>query len=285
LLVAKQKLSLSESSPRAQRWASKLKGAALGLVSTQSFPAVVGTADAMLKSADVMLIGYEKTGSGQCTAVVRGGVADVRMAVETGTETAQQFGQFISSSIIPRPLPNLEAVLPICMHLDALERIGRGRMGNHALGLLETRGFPAMVGAADAMIKAADIKVVAHQSIGDGLCTVIIQGSLSNVAIAVEAGMHEAERIGELHAVMVIPRPLDDLEHSLPMAEELETEQPVRLPLKLEEKEKELVALPEATEAPAQVAQEIALPEVEPAAPQAPQVVPQPQPLKEGELD
>lgn len=282
MVATNSKLTLSKPSPRAQRWASKLKGAALGLVSTQSFPAVVGTADAMLKSSDVILIGYEKTGSGQCTAVVRGNVADVRMAVEAGTSTAKQFGQFLTASIIPRPLPNLEAVLPICAHLDALERIGKGRVGSGALGLLETRGFPAMVGAADAMTKAAEVQVVAHQSIGDGLCTVIIRGSLSNVAIAVEAGMHEAERIGELHAVMVIPRPLDDLEHSLPMAEELETQQPVRLPIKLEEKEKELVSLPEATEAEA--VQEMSLPE--PEAETIPQkVVPQPPPLKEGELD
>ncbi len=225
----------------AQRWANKLQGAALGLVSVNSFPAVVGTADAMLKSSDVMLIGYERTGSGQCTAIVRGGVADVRMAVEAGTQTAKQFGQFLTASLIPRPLPNLEAVLPICVHLDELERIGQGRMGNQAIGLLETRGFPAMVGAADAMTKAAEIEVVAHQTIGSGLCTVIIRGSLSNVAIAVEAGMHEAERIGELHAVMVIPRPLDDLERSLPMVTMESMETPVRLPLRLEQKEKELV--------------------------------------------
>ena len=278
-MAANANLSVSKPSPYAQRWASKLRGAALGLVSTESFPAVVGTADAMLKSADVMLIGYEKTGAGQCTAVVRGGVADVRMAVEAGARTAQQFGQYLSSSIIPRPLPNLEAVLPICMHLDALERVGQGRMGNYAIGLLETRGFPAMVGAADAMTKAAEVKVVAHQTIGSGLCTVIIRGSLPNVAIAVEAGMHEAERIGELHAVMVIPRPLDELENSLPMAEELETEQPMRLPLKLQDKEKELVSLPETSEA--QVAREMPLPELE----TRPTVVPQPEPLREGELD
>lgn len=281
-MAANANLSVSKPSPYTERWASKLQGAALGLVSTESFPAVVGTADAMLKSADVMLIGYEKTGSGQCTAVVRGGVADVRMAVESGTQTAKQFGQFISASLIPRPLPNLEAVLPICIHLDALERVGKGRMGNHAIGLLETRGFPAMVGAADAMIKAADIKVVAHQTIGSGLCTVIIRGSLSNVAIAVEAGMHEAERIGELHAVMVIPRPLDELENSLPLAEEqLETEEPMRLPLKLQEKEQELVSLPEAAEA--EVAQELAMPL--PQAETVPAQLPQPEPLNEGELD
>jgi len=281
-MAANTKLSLSTPSPRAQRWAEKLRGAALGLVSTQSFPAVVGTADAMLKSSDVVLIGYERTGAGQCTAVVRGGVADVRMAVEAGSQTAKQFGQFLASSIIPRPLANLEAVLPICAHLEMIEHVGQGRMGSGAIGLLETRGFPAMVGAADAMTKAAEVQVVAHQTIGDGLCTVIIRGSLPNVAIAVEAGMHEAERIGELHAVMVIPRPLDDLEHSLPMAEALETEKPVRLPLKLKEQEKELVSLPETTAAETEVAQEMSLPEPES---EPPAVVPQPPPLQEGELD
>ncbi|NJN01231.1 MAG: BMC domain-containing protein [Leptolyngbyaceae cyanobacterium RM1_1_2] len=241
-------VSLSSQSPERDR---RLRGGALGMVSTHSFPAIIGTADAMMKSADITLVGYEKTGSGYCTAVVRGGVADVRMAVEAGIKTAKQFGQFVSSSLIPRPLPNLEAVLPICARLDELDQVGYGPASAQAVGLLETRGFPAMVGAADAMTKAADIILVAHETIGDGLCTIIIRGSLPNVAIAVDAGMHEAERIGELHSVMVIPRPLGDLEQSLPKPK-LAAQQPIRLPLSLEEKEKELVPLPEATVAPAQ---------------------------------
>lgn len=256
------KLAAPANVERGQRQSRPLSGLALGLVATESFPAVVGTADAMLKSADVFLVGYEKTGKGQCTAVVRGGVADVRMAVEAGVQTAKQFGEYVSSTVIPRPLPNLEAVLPICSRLTELARANRSRMSNQAIGLLETRGFPAMVGAADAMTKSADIQLVAHETIGDGLCTIIIRGSLPNVAIAIEAGMHEAERIGELHAVMVIPRPLDDLEQSLPHAvEELEPAQPLRIPLNLEEKEKELVAIEEAVGEP--LAQEIKLPELD----------------------
>ncbi|MGF1567198.1 MAG: BMC domain-containing protein [Nodosilinea sp.] len=235
------------------------------MVSTESFPAVVGTADAMLKAADVYLVGYEKTGGGHCTAIVRGGIADVRMAVEAGVQTAQEFEQYVSSSLIPRPLANLEAVLPICAKWDELRRVGSGRLGNQAIGLLETRGFPAMVGAADAMTKSADVQLMAHETIGDGLCTILIRGSLSNVAIAIEAGMHEAERIGELHAVMVIPRPLDDLEDSLPHVE-MEMEQPLRLPLNLavkqpeevrEEVLEEVIALEAATAEP--VAEEMAM--------------------------
>lgn len=102
-----------------------------------------------------------------------------------------------------------------------------------------------MVGAADAMTKAADVQLMAHEAIGDGLCTILVRGSLPNVAIAIDAGIHEAERIGELHAVMVIPRPLGDLEDSLPQIS-LEEEQPLHLPLVLATKtmDKELEPLP-----------------------------------------
>lgn len=261
----KKKLRLASpvNLERGKRQTDHLKGAALGLVSTESFPAIIGTADAMLKAADVFLVGYEKTGKGQCTAIVRGGVANVRMAVEAGVRAAEEFGQYVSSTVIPRPLPNLEAVLPICARWDELRKVGQGRMGNQALGLLETRGFPAMVGAADAMTKAADVTLMSHETIGEGLCTILIRGSLPNVAIAIEAGMHEAERIGELNAVMVIPRPLDDLEQSLPQVQEevLEEEQPIRLPLNLEEKQKELVPLAE--EAKSTVEQAVPLPDLE----------------------
>jgi carbon dioxide concentrating mechanism protein CcmO len=214
---------------------------ALGMVSTQSFPAIVGTADMMLKSAGVTLVGYEKIGSGHCTAVVRGGLSDVRIAVEVGAETAEQFGQFVSKVVIPRPLPNLDAVLPIGSKLAQLvEQRGYSRLSNQAIGLLETRGFPAMVGAADAMLKAAEVQLAAYETIGAGLCTVIIRGRVSDVAIAIEVGMHEAERIGELHAIMVIPRPLDDLEDTLPIAS-CWLDQPLSLPLDLKESAKELV--------------------------------------------
>ncbi|MGB3137831.1 MAG: BMC domain-containing protein [Nodosilinea sp.] len=257
-----KRLSLATPAPRqteAQR-RDKYRGAALGMVSTESFPAVVGTADAMLKAADVLLVGYEKTGGGHCTAIIRGGVADVRMAVEAGVKTAQDFGQFVSSTLIPRPLPNLEAVLPICARWDELRREGGGKMGSQAIGLLETRGFPAMVGAADAMTKNADVELMSHEAIGEGLCTILIRGSLTNVAIAIEAGMHEAERIGELHAVMIIPRPLDDLVESLPaMEQEQEQAEPMRIPLNLETKQNEIEAEPMLIEAAAEEAKPIAL--------------------------
>lgn len=228
-----------------------LRDSALGLVSTRSFPAIVGTADMMLKSSGVTLVGYEKIGGGHCTAIVRGGIADVRLAVEVGAEMAEKFGQLVSSLVIPRPLANLEAVLPISGYLANLAQRGSSRLSNQAIGLLETRGFPAMVGAADAMLKAAEVQLSAHELIGAGLCTAIIRGSVANVAVALEAGMSEAERIGELNAVMVIPRPLDDLEQTLPIAScWIEQTQPLRLPVAIKEVEKEMAELPELAELP-----------------------------------
>ncbi|MBD2430730.1 MULTISPECIES: carbon dioxide-concentrating mechanism protein CcmK [Fischerella] len=237
-----------------------LRDSALGLVSTRSFPAIVGTADMMLKSAGVHLVGYEKIGSGHCTAIVRGAIADVRLAVEAGEQTAKQFDQFVSSLVIPRPFPNLEVVLPINSRLSAITEDGTySRLSNQAVGLVETRGFPAMVGAADAMLKAADVQLAAYEKIGSGLCTAIIRGSVANVAVAVEAGMYEAERIGELNAVMVIPRPLDELEQTLPVANcWLEQRQPVRLPLNIKEPvaEAELLQLPDLSTLPVKIQEE-----------------------------
>ncbi|MGB6296260.1 MAG: BMC domain-containing protein, partial [Rivularia sp. (in: cyanobacteria)] len=138
---------------------------------------------------------------------------------------------------------------------------------NQAVGLVETIGFPAMVGACDAMLKSAEVQLAAYEKIGAGLCTAIIRGSVANVAVAVEAGMYEAERIGDLNAVMVIPRPLDELEQTLPVAScWIEERQPVNLPINIKEPvgEAELLELPDLNKLPEKVIEEITIvPEVE----------------------
>ncbi len=249
-LQRQRRVSLEES-----RQLDPLRETALGLVSTRSFPAIVGTADMMLKSAKVTLVGYEKIGSGYCTAIVRGRIADVRLAVEAGADTAAQFGQLISKLVIARPMPNLEAVFPIGSRLtDLVQGNSYSRLSNQAVGLLETRGFPAMVGACDAMLKSAEVHLASYETIGDGLCTAIIRGRVADVAVAVEAGMYEAERIGEFSTLMVIPRPLDDLEKTLPVAScWIEEQKPLLMPVSVREKqlETELVKLPDLQKLPA----------------------------------
>jgi carbon dioxide concentrating mechanism protein CcmO len=239
---------------------------ALGLICTRSFPAIVGTADMMLKASGVTLVGYEKTGSGFCTAVVRGGYADVKIAVETGVDVAKQFGQYVSSLMLPRPLPNLNQVLPISTRFASYASGGAHFRSVGAIGLIETRGFPAMVGASDAMLKCANVELITYETTGDGLCTAVVQGPVADVTMAVEAGMNAAERIGELHAIMVIPRPLDDLMRAMPTPKSLQAPLQAmekRQSVRVEEKRETLQPLPELQRLPEPVREPIAEPVAE----------------------
>jgi ethanolamine utilization protein EutM len=80
-----------------------------------------------------------------------------------------------------------------------------------AYGFIETRGLVAAVEAADAMLKAAKVRLIAKQKVGSAIVTVIVQGDLDACQAAVDAGAAAAERIGELVSTHVIPRPYDDV--------------------------------------------------------------------------
>ena len=86
---------------------------ALGMIETRGFVAMVEAADAMVKAAKVELAGYEKTGGGYVTAIVRGDVAAVRAALDAGQRAAERVGEVISVHIIPRPHGNVDEVLPL----------------------------------------------------------------------------------------------------------------------------------------------------------------------------
>ena len=86
-----------------------------------------------------------------------------------------------------------------------------------ALGMIETRGFAAMVEASDAMVKAAKVDLVSYEKIGGGYVTAIVRGDVAAVKAAVEAGAKGAQRIGELVSVHVIPRPHDNIDGRLPL--------------------------------------------------------------------
>jgi ethanolamine utilization protein EutM len=86
-----------------------------------------------------------------------------------------------------------------------------------ALGLIETRGFVAMVEASDAMVKAAKVVLVGYEKIGGGYVTAIVRGDVAAVKAATEAGGAAAGKVGELVSVHVIPRPHTNLEDVLPI--------------------------------------------------------------------
>ncbi len=86
-----------------------------------------------------------------------------------------------------------------------------------ALGLIETRGFVAMVEAADAMVKAAKVRLVSYERTGGGYVTAIVRGDVAAVRAATEAGGSAASKVGEVVSVHVIPRPHASLEGVLPI--------------------------------------------------------------------
>ncbi len=86
-----------------------------------------------------------------------------------------------------------------------------------ALGMIETRGLVALVEAADAMVKAAKVDLVAYEKIGSGYVTALVRGDVAAVKAATDAGAAAARRVGELVSVHVIPRPHTSLEGVLPI--------------------------------------------------------------------
>jgi ethanolamine utilization protein EutM len=88
---------------------------------------------------------------------------------------------------------------------------------NESIAIIETRGLTAAIEAADAMLKSANVEIVGTEKIGSGLVTVIVRGDVGAVKAAAEVGSEAAQRIGELVAVHVIPRPHSDVAKLLPM--------------------------------------------------------------------
>ena len=85
-----------------------------------------------------------------------------------------------------------------------------------ALGMIETKGFCALVEATDAMMKAANVTFMGWDKVGSGLCTAFVTGDVAAVKAATDAGANSAGRIGEVVSVQVIARPHDDLTIVLP---------------------------------------------------------------------
>ena len=88
------------------------KGEALGMVETKGLVGAIEAADAMTKSANVALIGYEKIGSGLVTVMVRGDVGAVKAAVDAGAAAARVVGEVVSVHVIPRPHSDTELLIP-----------------------------------------------------------------------------------------------------------------------------------------------------------------------------
>lgn len=87
-------------------------GDALGMIETRGLVGAIEAADAMTKAANVILIGYEKIGSGLVTVMIRGDVGAVKAATDAGAAAASKVGEVVSVHVIPRPHMDTEKILP-----------------------------------------------------------------------------------------------------------------------------------------------------------------------------
>ena len=85
---------------------------ALGMIETRGLTAAIEAADAMVKAAEVTLVGTEKIGSGLVSVMVRGDVGAVKAAVEAGGQAASTLGELVATHVIPRPHADVEKILP-----------------------------------------------------------------------------------------------------------------------------------------------------------------------------
>lgn len=90
-------------------------------------------------------------------------------------------------------------------------------MAREALGMIETRGFAAMVEAADAMVKAAKVELTGYEKTGGGYVTAIVRGDVAAVKAALDAGVRGAEKVGEVVSVHIIARPHENVDTTLPL--------------------------------------------------------------------
>lgn len=89
-------------------------------------------------------------------------------------------------------------------------------MQQEALGMVETKGLVGAIEAADAMVKSANVSLVGYEKIGSGLVTVMVRGDVGAVKASTDAGAAAAQKVGEVVAIHVIPRPHTDVEKILP---------------------------------------------------------------------
>ena len=85
---------------------------ALGMIETRGLVAAIEAADAMVKAANVVLIGYTYIGAAYVTVMVRGDVGSVKAATDAGAAAARRLGELVSVHVIPRPHPDMEKILP-----------------------------------------------------------------------------------------------------------------------------------------------------------------------------
>jgi len=182
-------------------------------------------------AANVRILGFEATGNENLLIRLAGDVSQVRAALNAAEALAPKLGvDFITTGTIPRPASGFD---PMIHFPNANNPLYGGRhqflptdypttsnssknMKPQAIGILETQGLTAILEATDAMLKAADVKLVGKEKIGAAYVTVIVRGDVAAVTAAIQAGQAAVGSLGKVIAAHVIARPHDELSSLLP---------------------------------------------------------------------
>ncbi len=199
---------------------------ALGMLEVYSFTTAVCAADMAAKAADVKVIAFDRTRpvSEKVPAPlvmqvkVEGDNASVKAAIDTSSEYAKSKGMYIASHVISRPGEGTEKMAYLLdMNKDKYnKKLPKSFMGvedeapavDFAIGLLEVSGLVCSIVGLDAMLKAADVRLIhTEKRLGGRLVTLIIKGKVSAVQAAIEAGVNDAKPLGKVHGNAVIANP------------------------------------------------------------------------------
>lgn len=203
---------------------------ALGFIESPFLSISAMLAQEAATAADVHILGFESTGNENLIIRLAGDIAQIRAALDAAEKLAPQLGASIVTGTIPRPA---EGFAPMIDFPNAHNPLYGGRdqflptdhpsnpssskiMKPQAIGILETQGLTAILEATDAMLKAADVKLVGKEKIGAAYVTVIVSGDVAAVSAAIAAGKQAVGSLGKVIAAHIIARPHDELVALLP---------------------------------------------------------------------
>lgn len=198
---------------------------ALGLLEVFSFTAAVTVADICAKSGGVKVIAFDRNRPKSSKAPaplvmvvkIEGDVADVRAAIEAGVQYAKEQGKYLVHHIIARPGETVEKIGYLMdINKDKFNKtLPKTFLGvkdialpkTACIGLLEVDGLVASIVGLDAMVKAANVRLIhTEKRLGGCLVTLIVTGKVDAVTAAVEAGVKSADPVGKVYNYNVIPR-------------------------------------------------------------------------------
>ena len=173
---------------------------AIGMIEVEGVASLIVAADAVVKTADVQLLGWDSIG-GFTTLFFSGSTADVDASLQRGQEAAREVREHVVAAVMTQPEPDSLRHITVAIDGDG------GAVAHGALGLIETQGYGIQVTNADAMAKAARVVVRNVLSVQNRLVCTVIQGEVSAVHEALATAREQLSDGESLLVATMIPQP------------------------------------------------------------------------------